>query len=158
VVQQVSNVVAPTLGAYAGEYLRNVIGGNFIDVLQIQGGAAPIVSGSSATTQSSLRDYFAGARLGGEKQLSNNLFLSFSAGLCSLSREYLQNGNQSAVGGFVEALGGNLEYRFNPHLSLKAGTDPPTSALYCGRTNLSLGTVVQTPRQWGLSLLRSWHF
>jgi hypothetical protein len=76
-----------------------------------------------------------------------------------LNGEYLrQSGNQNAIGGFVEALGGNLEYRFSPRVAVKAGTDPPTSALYCGRTNLSLGTVIQTPRQWGLSLLRTWHF
>jgi len=160
IVQQVSNVVAPTLGAYAGEALRNAIGGNIIDVLSITSGAAPTLTGWSSATQSSFREYFFNTRLGAEKQLSNNLFLSFSAGLCSLSGEYSrQSGNNSnAIGGFVEALGGNLEYRFNPHLSVKAGTDPPTSALYCGRTNLSLGTVIQTPRQWGLSLLRTWHF
>ena len=55
-------------------------------------------------------------------------------------------------------VGLNLEYRFNPHLAVKAGTDPPTAALYCGRSNLSLGTVIQTPRQWGLSLVHNWHF
>ena len=159
VVQQVSNVIAPTIGAYAGEALRNAIGLNIVDVISIQSGAAPIVSGSSGTTQSSLRDYVFGTRLGGEKQLSNNLFLSFSAGLCSLNREYLQQpGNQNAFNGFVEGLGGKLEWRFNPNVAVQAGTDPPTAALYCGRSNLSLGTVVQTPRQWGLSLVRNWHF
>jgi translocation and assembly module TamB len=156
IVQQVSNVIAPTLGAFAGGMLSQAIGGNI--VLSIQSGAAPTLTGSSATTQSSFKDYFFNTRLGGEKQLSNNLYLSFSAGLCSLGGESRQSTNQSAIGGFVDALGGNLEYRFNPRLSLKAGTDPPTATLYCGRTNLSLGTVIQTPRQWGLSVLHTWHF
>ena len=57
----------------------------------------------------------------------------------------------------ANALGGKVEYRFNPKLSLQVGTDPPTSALYC-RSNYSLGSLVETPRQWGLSILRTWHF
>jgi len=115
VVQQVSNVIAPTLGTYAGEAIRNAIGVSLFDQLSIQTGAAPIIGSSSTTTQESVRDYIFSTRLGAEKQLSNNLFLSFSAGLCSLNREYQQQ-NQNALGGFVEALGGNLEWRFNPHL------------------------------------------
>ena len=157
VVQQVSNVVGPTLGTYTAAALRSTGLGSLVDQISIQSGAAPTTLQAGATTQSTFRDYFFGARLGGEKQLSNNLFFSFSAGLCSLNREYVQQQGTTALGGFVDALGGNLEYRLNPHLSLKAGTDPPTSALYC-RNTYSLGSVVQTPRQWGLSVLRTWHF
>jgi translocation and assembly module TamB len=158
VVQQVSNVIAPTLSAYSESLLRGAIGLNWIDALQIQGGAAPTL-GNAATTQATLRDYVFGARLGAEKQISNNLFVSFSAGLCPFSRDYQQQEpNQNAIQGFVQALGAKLEYRFNPHLALQAGTDPPTTVLYCGRLNYSLGSVVSTPRQWGLSLLRTWHF
>src|SRR5204862_2808975 len=154
--QQVSNVVAPTLSSYAEAGLKSTPFGNFVDVLQISSGAAPTALQTS-TSQSTFKDYFFNSRLGGEKQISNNLFFSFSAGLCSLNKEYLQP-NQSALGGFVEALGGKLEYRFTPRLSLQAGTEPPTSAFYCGRTNNSLSSVIQTPRQWGLSLLSTWHF
>jgi translocation and assembly module TamB len=155
-VQQVSSVIGPTLGTYTSQALRSTGLGSLVDQFSIQSGAAPTTLQAGTTTQSTFKDYFFGARLGGEKQISNNLFFSFSAGLCSLNREYLQQ-NQTALGGFVDALGGKLEYRFTPRLSLQAGTDPPTSALYC-RNNYSLGTVVQTPRQWGLSLLRTWHF
>lgn len=157
VVQQVSNVIAPTLSAYSESLLRSATGLSFFDVLQIQGGAAPTL-GNSATTQSTLRDYVFGARLGAEKQISNNLFVSFSAGLCPFNREYQQAQNTSAINGFVDALGAKLVYRFNPQLALQAGTDPPTQVLYCGRSTVSLGSVVSTPRQWGFSLLRSWHF
>jgi translocation and assembly module TamB len=157
VVQQVSNVVGPTLSSFAEAGLRNA-GINYFDVIQIQSGAAPTTLTNNATTQSTFKDYFFGARLGGEKQISNNLFFSFSAGLCSLNRDYLLQNGQSAFGGFVDALGGKVEYRFNPNLSLQAGTDPKTAALYCGRANSSLSSVVQTPRQWGLSFLRTWHF
>jgi len=158
VVQQVSNVVGPTLSTYAAEGLRNTGLGTLIDMIQIQSGAAPTTLQSNASSQATFRDYVLNSRLGGEKQISNNLFFSFSAGLCSLNKDYLQQQNQTALGGFVGALGGKLEYRFNPRLSLQAGTEPPTSALYCGRTNNSLSSVIQTPRQWGLSLLRTWHF
>lgn len=158
VVQQVSSVVAPTLSALAASQLRNTLFGSMVDQFSIQSGVAPTF-GNGATQQATLKDYVFGARLGAEKQISNNLFFSVSAGLCSFNRDYMQaNPNQSAIGGFVEALGGKVEYRFNPQLSLQAGTDPPTSALYCGRSNFSLGSVVGTPRQWGLSLLQSWHF
>jgi translocation and assembly module TamB len=154
-VQQVSNVVAPTLSSFAEAGVRQ-IGLNWFDVISIQSGSAPTTLQTTSQVNSTIKDYFFGARLGGEKQLSNNLFFNFSAGLCSLNREYL-GPNQTAIGNFVEALGGHVEYRFNPHLSVQAGTDPPTSMLYC-RNNYSLGSVVATPRQWGLSVLRTWHF
>jgi len=158
VVQQVTNVVAPTLSAYASSALRGTgLLGGIVEQLQIESGAAPTIN-AGATTQASFRDYFFGARLGAEKQISNNLFFSFSAGLCSLDPSNRNlNSSQSGFNGFLDALGGKLQYRFNPRLSLQAGTDPPTSALYC-RSNYSLGSVVATPRQWGFSLLRSWHF
>jgi translocation and assembly module TamB len=157
VVQQVSNVIAPTLSAYATSALRSSGLGSIVEQLQIESGAAPTIN-TGTTTQASFRDYIFGARLGAEKQISNNLFFSFSAGLCSLDPSSRNlNSNQSGFNGFLDAIGGKVSYRFNPHLSLQAGTDPPTSALYC-RSNYSLGSVVATPRQWGFSLLRSWHF
>lgn len=159
VVQQVSSVVAPTLSTVAAAGLRSTGLGNIFDQIQILPGAAPTTLGTSTTSQPGLKDWILGTRLGAEKQLSNNLFFSVSAGLCSFNRDYAQaNPGQAGLNGFVEALGGKFEYRFNPKLSLQAGTDPPTSALYCGRSNFSLGSVVQTPRQWGLSLIQNWHF
>jgi hypothetical protein len=155
VVQQVSNVIGPTLSSVAEAGLRQT-GLNWFDVITIQSGTAPTTLQTGTSQQSTIKDYFFGARLGGEKQLSNNLFFNFSAGLCSLNREYVGTG-QTALNNFVEALGGHIEWRFNPRLSVQAGTDPPTSALFC-RTNYSLGSVVATPRQWGLSVLRTWHF
>ena len=156
VVQQVSSVIAPTLNSVTEAALRQTPLGNWIE-LSVDLGAAPTtLTATQQSSSSSFKDYFFGARLGGEKQLSNNVFFNFSAGLCSLNREYV-GPNQTAIGNFVEALGGHIEYRFNPRLSVQAGTDPPTSSLYC-RNNYSLGSVVATPRQWGLSVLRTWHF
>src|SRR5262249_17931568 len=155
-VQQASSVLLPTLSSVAAQGLRSSIG-TWVDVLQIQGGGSQLRDLNGTAAQQSFKDYFAGARVGGEKQITNNLFFSFSAGLCSLNRDYLSSVNQSAAAGFVDALGGKLEFRFNPQLSLQAGTEPPTSTLYCGRTG-SIGSVVATPRQFGLSLLHTWHF
>src|SRR6185503_20107353 len=156
IVQQASTVLLPTLTALAAQRLRSTIG-SWVDVIQFQGGVPPqLQGGGSQTGQSSFANYFFGARVGGEKQISNNLFFSFSAGLCSLNRESYAP-SQNGIESFVEALGGKLEYRFNPQLSVQAGTDPPTQALYC-RNSTSLGNLVSTPRQWGLSLLRTWHF
>jgi hypothetical protein len=39
---------------------------------------------------------------------------------------------------------------------VEAGIEPPSSALLCGRGGVR-GSV-QTPRQFGISLSRSWHF
>jgi translocation and assembly module TamB len=155
VVQQASTVLLPTLTSFAAQRIRSTIG-SWVDVLSFQGGTPQQMQGGFQAGQS-FRDYFFGARVGGEKQISNNLFFSFSAGLCSLNRETTSPTNPSGIEGFVDALGGKLEYRFNPQLSLQAGTDPPTQALYC-RNSGSLGNLVSTPRQWGLSLLRTWHF
>ncbi|HKW47705.1 MAG TPA: translocation/assembly module TamB domain-containing protein, partial [Gemmatimonadaceae bacterium] len=156
VVQQVSNVVGPTLSSVAESTLRQagIIG--WLSDFSIQTGTAPTTLQNTSQQNSTFKDYVFGARLGGEKQLSNNLFFNFSAGLCALNREYLGPG-QTALNNFVDALGSHIEYRFNPRLSIQAGTDPPTSALYC-RNNYSLGSVVATPRQWGLSVLKTWHF
>jgi translocation and assembly module TamB len=156
VVQQVTSVIAPSLGSYAAAGLRNTPFGSLFTQLQIQSGTVLTNVAGSNQSQVTLKDWLFGSRLGAEKQISDNLFFSFSAGLCSFNRENVAQ-SQSAVQEFVGALGGNLEYRFTPRLSLKAGTDPPTSQLYC-RSNYSLGSLNQTPRQWGLSLLRTWHF
>ena len=155
VVQQASTVLLPTLTALAAQRIRSSIG-SWVDVLQFQGGTSQQLDNRSFQARQTFADYFFGARVGGEKQISNNLFFSFSAGLCSLRNDNTGT-NQQGVQGFVDALGGRLEYRFNPQLSVQAGTEPRTEALYC-RNSPSLGSLVSTPRQWGLSLLRTWHF
>ncbi|HKO14684.1 MAG TPA: translocation/assembly module TamB domain-containing protein [Gemmatimonadaceae bacterium] len=158
-VAQASAVLVPTLTALGAQTLRSSLG-SWVDLVQLQSGATDLTGQTGAREQgrSTFTDYLYGARLGGEKQISNNLFFSLSAGLCSLDRQYLQSQSQSALGSFVDALAGKLEYRFNPETSLQAGTEPGTTALYCGRANASLGSLIQTPRQWGLSLLHTWHF
>jgi translocation and assembly module TamB len=153
-VNQTTSVLLPTLTATLTQELRSRVG-SWVDLFQFQGGALSTDQANKQYGSKSFQDYFYGARLGGEKQISNNLFFGFSAGLCSLNRDNPDQ-NQNALIGFVDALSGKLEYRFNPQLSLQAGSEPSTAAMYCGRT--AFRTLMPTPRQWGLSLLRTWHF
>ena len=100
-----------------------------------------------------------GTRLGGEKQISDRLFLSFSTGLCQLGAT--NDKDQQGMTGFVNSIEGKLEYRFPitgpDQLSLRAGREPAASALRCGATG-SIRGFVSTPQQWGISLFRSWSF
>jgi translocation and assembly module TamB len=155
IVNQVASVVLPSITTSLTQELRSRVG-SWVDLFQFQGGALSSEQDKLYGTKS-IQDYFYGARLGGEKQISNNLFFSFSAGLCSLNRQYVQDNYQNALAGFVDALSGKLEYRFNPQLSVQAGSEPGTSQLYCGRST-AFQTLVPTPRQLGFSLLRTWHF
>jgi translocation and assembly module TamB len=153
VVQQASSVLFPTLTAVGAEQLRKFVG-SWVDNLQIQGGTSGVLD-----TAGTFRSYLAGARVGAEKQIANNLFVSLSTGLCSINKDYLNDQKYDALGGLISTLGGKIEYRFTPQLSLQALTDPPTSAIYCGRSSGVQGlSIIQTPRQYGFSLLRSWHF
>jgi hypothetical protein len=95
--------------------------------------------------------YLGVSRLGGEKEVLKNVFFSVSTGLCQLNPNLQRSEDLS----FADALGGKVEYRL-PRLSVQAGIEPPSSALRCGASAMR-GTV-QTPRQFGISLSRSWHF
>jgi len=155
--QRAAEVLLPTGGALLSRALREQLGG-WVDLIQIQTGAS---DDRSSTTTSAVSDQFKsvlrGTRLGGEKQISNRLFLSFSTGLCQLSST---DKDESGVSGFVNSIEGKLEYRFPmiapDQLSLRAGREPAASGR-CGGTSNIRGFVA-TPQQWGLSLLRSWSF
>ncbi|MDB4905888.1 MAG: hypothetical protein JWO05_672 [Gemmatimonadetes bacterium] len=148
-----ANVLLPTASAIVANGLRSTIGG-WVDQFQFQAGATSAeLQGSKL--RGTARDFLFGARLNGEKQVGTNLFLSVSAGLCSLDRTQ-QQADQSGISGFADALGGKIEWRFSPLLSLSAAREPPSSALVCG--NRALRGFVPTPQQWGISLARSWRF
>jgi hypothetical protein len=98
-------------------------------------------------------------RVGGEKQISDRLFLSFSTGLCQLAGG--SSSSEQGLKGFSNAIEGKLEYRFPlsgpDRFALRAGREPAASALRCNAGGDVRG-FVQTPQQWGLSLFRSWSF
>ena len=155
--QRAAEFLLPTVNATVSRALRDQLGG-FVDLIQIQSGAAidPLAGGEAAA--SPFRSFLYSTRLGGEKQIKDRLFLSFSTGLCQLGSS--DDTSQQGVNGFVNAIEGKLEYRFPmltpDRLSLRAGREPAASALRC--RNDRVRGFVATPQQWGVSLFRSWAF
>ena len=152
-----ADLLLPTLGASLSRSLRDQLGG-WVDLFQIQTGSADIQTKASTRLSASenFRDVLSGTRLGGEKQISDRLFFSFSTGLCSLGTN--SDKEQQGVSGFVNSIEGKLEYRFPvvapDQISLRAGREPAAS----GRCTGTVRGFVATPQQWGLSLFRSWSF
>jgi len=147
-----ANLVLPTLGTQVGRFLQSQFGDLIDWNLRFEAGATETSNLLTAGgREQGVRDFFAGARLGGEKEVLKNVYFSVSTGLCQLS----PNNQASEELSFTDALGGKLEYRL-PRLSVEAGIEPPSSARLCGRGGIR-GSV-QTPRQFGISLSRSWHF
>jgi translocation and assembly module TamB len=93
-------------------------------------------------------------RVGGEVQITENLFASLSTGLCQFGKTQTQG---SDLENLTRGLSGRLELRFNQSTALKAGREPEASALNCGRTPTGRA-FIPTPSQWGLSLFKSWRF
>ncbi len=155
--QRAAEFLLPTVNAAVSRALRDQLGG-FVDLIQIQSGAAidPLASGDASS--SPFGSFLYSTRVGGEKQIKDRLFLSFSTGLCQLPGS--QYASEQGVNGFVNAIEGKLEYRFPllapDRLALRAGREPAASALRCG--NDRVRGFVATPQQWGFSVFRSWAF
>ena len=154
--QRAAEVLLPTGGALLSRALREQLGG-WVDMFQIQTGASDQLTQTTAVGDQ-FKSVLSGTRLGGEKQISDRLFLSFSTGLCQFGNS--DNKEQNGVAGFVNSIEGKLEYRFPliapDQLSVRAGREPAASALRCGSGNVR--GFVATPQQWGVSLFRSWSF
>ena len=147
-----ANLFLPTLGTQVGRALQSTFGDLIDWNLRFEPGATETSNLWSASGRSQgVSDFFLGARVGGEKEVLKNVFFSVSTGLCGFT-----NNQNAADLPFTESLGGKVEYRL-PRLSVEAGIEPPSSARMCGRAGGMRGTV-QTPRQFGISLSRSWHF
>jgi translocation and assembly module TamB len=144
-VNAAAAVLLPTASSLFQQNLRSQFG-PWIDAIQFQAGATDIFSQNGNSY-----DVLKTARIGGEKQVSNNLFVSLSAGLCPFTPQSGTNDQFS----FLNSLGWKAEYRFKPTLSLTAGLEPSSSARTCAT---EIRGLVPTPRQWGLSLFRSWRF
>lgn len=147
----VAAFLAPTASSVLTSNLRPLLG-SVVDLVRFQGASPDIQAGKFNKTD--LASFFSSATLGGEKQVSNNVFLSLNAGLCRFSS--LFGGNGSDQGSMLDIFGGKIEYRFDPNTSLQAGREPSTSARYCGQQTF-VGTV-STPSQLSFSLSRTWRF
>ena len=149
-------VLLPSASTVLASKLRDQVG-SWVDVIQVQGGAYDDLSKTDgqSNTSAAFRNVFLTTRVGGEKQVGNNLFVSVSAGLCSFGNQQSETQNN-----FLQTLGTTVgykvEYRFDPRLSLQLLNEPSSMGRNCGQE--SVRGIVPTPRQWGLSLFRSWHF
>jgi translocation and assembly module TamB len=159
-VQRAIDILAPTGAAKLNQTLRDQF--SFMDLFQIQSGTASDQSLGTGplSTKDQVIGIFASTRLGGEKQISDRLFLSFSTGLCQAFSAGSDDQN-SGLRGLGNSIEGKVEYRFpltGPNrLSLRGGLDPSANSLRCGGAN-SVRGFVATPQQWGLSIFRSWSF
>src|SRR4029450_7201315 len=83
--QRAFEVLLPTVGAQLSRTLRDQFGG-WVDLFQIQAGTLSDDASSTqaASAQNKYLSVLSGTRIGGEKQISDRLFLSFSTGLCQL--------------------------------------------------------------------------
>jgi hypothetical protein len=157
-VRRALDILLPSGGALLTQALRDQF--SFMDLFQIQSGtlAADDPGTRSTTAGDQVTSIFKSTRLGGEKQISDRLFLSFSTGLCpAFGGTDEGNSGLNALGKSIE---GKVEYRFplsGPNrLSLRGGLDPSASSLRCNSS--AVRGFVATPQQWGLSIFRSWSF
>jgi translocation and assembly module TamB len=159
--QRASEILLPSLSASLSQRLREQFG--FMDLFQIQSGAIDDNAANAGTSSGNqVQNIFKSTRLGGEKQISARLFLSFSTGLCPfLGGVDAPNSGTTGLSGIGNSIEGKVEYRLplagSDRLSIRAGLDPSSNSLRCSATN-NLGAFVPTPPQLGFSLLRSWQF
>ncbi|MDE3214851.1 MAG: translocation/assembly module TamB domain-containing protein [Gemmatimonadota bacterium] len=151
-LQTAAQVLLPTASSVLAQTLRGQVG-SAVDMLQFQPGATDLSAVPGQTTGSATREFFAGTRVGGDKQITRNVFFSISTGLCQLGPS--QPSGSAGAYTFLEQLESKLQYRFSPTLSADVGLEPPSSALLCGRSQRGL---VPTPQQWGFSLSKTWRW
>ena len=153
-VQLAAQTLFPSLQAGVASQLRTWVG-SAADFLQLRPGTADagvLNEDNSDGFGTFLEDFLWTSRLGGEKQLTENLFVSLSTGLCPFNPD--NSGNSEEL--FLQGLSGKIEYRLSRDASIKAGKEP--SATACRAGGSSVGRVVDTPGQWGLSLFKTWRF
>jgi hypothetical protein len=151
-VRLAAQTLFPTATTFAAQQLRGVLG-SAADFLQLRPGSADVSSfGESGLTRqnvgNTLEDALKTSRLGGEAQITENLFVSLSTGLCGFTRD---DGSVDAIN-ILNGLSGRFEYRFSRDASVKLGKEPTA----CSATQVA--RVVAPPSQWGLSFFKTWRF
>jgi translocation and assembly module TamB len=152
-VQLAAQTLFPTATSFAAQQLRGIIG-SAADWVQLRPGAADVSRfgqtgvATTAALGNSIEGAFLTSRLGGEKQITENLFVSLSTGLCGFTRD---DGSVDALN-ILNGLSGRFEYRFSRDASVKLGKEPSA----CSATQVA--RVVAPPSQWGLSFFKTWRF
>lgn len=145
----VASVLLPTASTYLSGKLKSLIGSG----LEIQGGTTSFQGGATSGSNR-LSNIIWTSRLGGEKQLTNNLFVRVTAGLCAFRNEQTA-GLQLDPTTIKNTMEWKLDYRLNSVTSLQAGVEPATAQVDCTNTAARL---ISTPQQFGLSLFHTWNF
>lgn len=143
----------PSAQSWAASGLRGWLG-SAADIVQLHPGTADARLLSEGERQQGLKDLFYSSRLGAEKQLSDNVFVSLSTGFCTLPG--FGSSEQSSWETWRESLSGKIEWRLSRDASIKAGKEP-SGAVIC-RPGATMGRIVERPSQWGLSLFKTWRF
>lgn len=151
-VQLAAQQIFPAATSFAAAQLRSFLG-PAADFLQLRPGSTDLTRLSNSSFSTTVGDVISTSRFGGEAQLTQNLYLSVSAGTGLCSGEDTDQASKWSVV-WIEGLSGKLEYRLSPDASLRVGKEPGTTS--CRAT--SAGRVVQAPSQWGLSLFKTWRF
>ena len=148
-----AQTLLPTAQTYTAAQLRNVLG-SWADVVQFRLGS-PEFDRTTVTNQADIyAQILLSSRVGAEKQLGERWFVSFSTGLCPLSRAQAGTGNAGEGLDFSSGLSARIDYRVSRDASFRVGKEP--SAQTCAMPNAS--RIVQTPSQFGVSLFKSWRF
>lgn len=142
--QLLSSVVLPTLGSAVGSRLT----GNLFTTFQVQTAAVdPLLSNNTANN--SYTNALLGTRIGAGKQIGPRTFVSADYGFCGAKSSTDINP--------ASQLGIRVEQRLTSKLSFDLSSQPATTYTYC--TGLSpLAGFVDTPRQYGVDLFRTWRF
>lgn len=137
------SVALRSAGGLLSSKLSGVLG---LDVVQVQtAGSSSLLGGNRIRGV----DYLRNTRIDLGWQLTDRVFLSANTGACKLfdkaeTREYL------------ESVGLKVDYRLPREMVLSAGTEPGAVALICDQKDLR--GFVQTPRQFGFDLSKTWRF
>jgi translocation and assembly module TamB len=151
-VQLAAQALFPSLQTFGASQLRGVLG-SATDIIQLHPGSGDptAVVGSGTSRGKAFTEIFWTSRLGAEKQITQNVFVSLSTGICQF-----QNTQENTTEwlDFFNGLSLKTEIRLSRDASIKMGKEP--SALSCGQR--SSGRLVPTPSQYGLSLFKTWRF
>jgi translocation and assembly module TamB len=147
-MQLVSQQLFLSAPALAQTGLRTILG-SYADFLTVRPAPAD-ASAVNGLQYQGFDQYLLATRLGAERQISDNLFVSISTGLCGFA-----NGDQYDRNQFLDNLSGKIEWRLSRDASLRAGKEPSDQSLLC---RPGLGRVVPAPSQWGFSLFKTWRF
>ena len=147
-VKLAAQTLLPSAPVFAAAALRNLLG-PVADIVELRPGAANTSALlNSSTRGQAIGDFVLSSRVAAEHQITDNVFVSASTGICQVFQQNIE---------FLEGLSGKIEWRLSPDASIRAGKEPSASSMVCGST-ASLGRIIQTPSQWGLSLFKTWRF